>query len=114
MSQLDNQIALVTGAGRGIGQAIALKLAGAGADIVAVDLQAEFCNETAQKVQALGRKTWCFAADVANAASVEALAGQVIDRVAGVDRAKPAFTQIRVPRLFDANWRRGTCRLVEH
>ena len=85
MSQLDNQIALVTGAGRGIGQAIALKLAGAGADIVAVDLQAEFCNETAQKVQALGRKTWCFAADVANAASVEALAGQVFASAGRVD-----------------------------
>ncbi len=44
----------------------------------------------------------------------EALAGQVIDRVAGVDRTTPAFTQIRVPRLFDANWRKGSCRIVEH
>lgn len=44
----------------------------------------------------------------------EALAGQVIDRVAGVDRAKPAFAQVRVPRLFDANWRKGTCQVVEN
>ena len=73
MSQLNNQIALVTGAGRGIGQAIALKLAGAGADIVAVDLKAEFCDETVKAVQALGRKVWAFAADVSNAASVDAV-----------------------------------------
>jgi 3-oxoacyl-[acyl-carrier protein] reductase len=85
MSQLDNQIALVTGAGRGIGQAIALKLAGAGADIVAVDLKTEFCDDTVRQVQALGRKTWCFGADVANAASVEAVAEQALAAAGRVD-----------------------------
>ena len=85
MSQLNNQIALITGAGRGIGQAIALKLAAAGADIVAVDLQAEFCDETVKQVQALGRKAWGLAADVSNAAGVETLAGQALAAAGRVD-----------------------------
>jgi len=85
MSQLANQIALVTGAGRGIGQAIALKLAGAGADIVAADLKTEFCDETLQKVQALGRKAWAVAVDVSNAASVEAMAEQALASAGRID-----------------------------
>jgi 3-oxoacyl-[acyl-carrier protein] reductase len=85
MSQLNNQIALVTGAGRGIGQAIALKLAEAGADILAADLKTEFCEETLQKVQALGRKGWAFAVDVSNAASVEAMVEQALAAAGRVD-----------------------------
>ncbi len=85
MSQLNNQIALVTGAGRGIGQAIALKLAGAGADVVVADLQADFCAETVQKVQGLGRKAWAVAVDVANASSVEAMVEQALAGAGRVD-----------------------------
>ena len=51
MKQLENQIAVVTGAGRGIGRAIALKLAAHGADIVAVDLKTEFVQETVAETQ---------------------------------------------------------------
>ncbi|MBI5387306.1 MAG: 3-oxoacyl-[acyl-carrier-protein] reductase [Verrucomicrobia bacterium] len=85
MSQLNNQIALVTGAGRGIGQAIALRLAAAGADVVVVDLKPEFCTETVAKVQALGRKAWALAANVADAASVDALAEQALAAAGRID-----------------------------
>jgi len=85
MSQLANQIAVITGAGRGIGQAIALKLAAAGADIAAVDLKPEFCAETCQKAQALGRRTWAYGADVSNAAGVEATAKQILADAGKVD-----------------------------
>ena len=85
MSELANQIAVVTGAGRGIGQAIALKLAAAGADIAVVDLKLEFCAETVQKVQALGRKAWPFAANVSDAASVDAAVEQILAATAKVD-----------------------------
>jgi 3-oxoacyl-[acyl-carrier protein] reductase len=85
MSELANQVAVVTGAGRGIGQAIALKLAGAGADVACVDLKLEFCAETVQKVQGLGRKAWAFAANVADAANVEAATEQILTATGKVD-----------------------------
>jgi 3-oxoacyl-[acyl-carrier protein] reductase len=85
MNELGNQVAVVTGAGRGIGQAIALKLAAAGADIACVDLKVEFCAETVQKAQELGRKAWSFAANVSEAASVTAAAEQILAATGKVD-----------------------------
>ena len=52
MSKLANQIALVTGAARGIGQAIAVRLAQDGADLALCDVKAEWLEETAAKVRA--------------------------------------------------------------
>jgi len=85
MNELANQVAVVTGAGRGIGQAIALKLAAAGADIACVDLKVEFCEETVQKAQALGRKAWSFGANVSDAASVDAAAKEILAATGKVD-----------------------------
>jgi 3-oxoacyl-[acyl-carrier protein] reductase len=85
MNELTDQVAVVTGAGRGIGQAIALKLAGAGANVACVDLKAEFCDETVQKTQALGRKAWGFGANVADAASTETTAEQILAATGKVD-----------------------------
>ncbi len=85
MKQLENQIAVVTGAGRGIGRAIALKLAAHGADIAAVDLKTEFVQETVEEVRKLGRKAWAVAANVSEAASVEAAAEQILKEAGRVD-----------------------------
>ena len=52
--KLDNKTALVTGAGRGLGQAMAVALAEAGADIAGLDVIPQ--DETAALVQALGRR----------------------------------------------------------
>ena len=85
MNELVNQIAVVTGAGRGIGQAIALKLAANGADIVAVDLKPEFLQQTVAEVQKLGRKAWAIAANVSDVASVDAAADQILKETGRVD-----------------------------
>jgi 3-oxoacyl-[acyl-carrier protein] reductase len=85
MNQLTNQIAVVTGAGRGIGRAIALKLAAHGADIVAVDLKTEFVQETVDEVRKLGRKAWLAAANVSDAAGVEAAVEQILKEAGHVD-----------------------------
>jgi len=70
MGQLDGQIALVTGAARGIGQAIALKLAADGADLALCDLKAEWLEETTAKAKALGRRVECYSVDVSNGDAV--------------------------------------------
>lgn len=80
MKPLENKIALVTGAARGIGQAIALQLAADGADLVLCDVKAEWLDDTAAKVKALGRRAESYAMDVASAAAVgEAVAKVVAD-----------------------------------
>jgi 3-oxoacyl-[acyl-carrier protein] reductase len=70
MGQFDGKIALVTGAARGIGQAIALKLAAEGADLALCDLNAEWLEETAGKVKELGRRVECYSVDVSNGDAV--------------------------------------------
>ena len=85
MGALDGKVALVTGSARGIGQAIALKLASEGADLILCDLQKEWLDETAQKATAMGRKSACFACDVSNGEQVEAVVKGGVDALGRVD-----------------------------
>ncbi len=72
MFELNDKVALVTGSARGLGQAIAVKLAEAGADVALCDLNAEWLEETAEKVKALGRRAECYGVNVAEGDSVAA------------------------------------------
>lgn len=85
MGQLDNQIAVVTGAGRGIGRAIALKFAAEGADIVCVSRTSENAEKAAQEVRGLGRKAWAHAVDVADSTAVAAAAEKILADTGKVD-----------------------------
>jgi 3-oxoacyl-[acyl-carrier protein] reductase len=85
MNQLTNQIAVVTGAGRGIGRAIALKFAAAGADVVCVSRTVENSEKVANEIRALGRKAWAFAVDVADSAAVSAAATKILADCGKVD-----------------------------
>lgn len=77
MSELDGQVAVVTGAGRGIGRAIALKFAAAGADVVCVSRTEANSQKVADEVKALGRNAWAHAVDVADSDAVAACAKQI-------------------------------------
>jgi 3-oxoacyl-[acyl-carrier protein] reductase len=85
MSQLNNQVAVVTGAGRGIGRAIALQFAAAGADIVCVSRTAENAERVAAEVRALGRKSWAYAVDVSDSAAVATAAEAILAAAGRVD-----------------------------
>lgn len=85
MSELANQIAVVTGASRGIGRAIALKFAGAGADVVCVARSVENSKKVADEITALGRKAWAYGVDVADPKAVSATAETILKDTGKVD-----------------------------
>jgi 3-oxoacyl-[acyl-carrier protein] reductase len=84
-SVLQNQVAVITGAGRGIGRAIALRFANAGADVACVSRTAENSEKVAAEVRSLGRKSWAHAVDVADAKAVEAAANKILSEAGRVD-----------------------------
>src|SRR5919198_554213 len=84
--ELEGQIAIVTGAGRGIGRATALELARLGADIVVAELDHTNAERTAAEVQALGRRASVVPTDVTSRAALTTM----------VERTRAAFGRIDV------------------
>ena len=85
MGNLEGKVAIVTGAGRGIGQQIAKKLASEGAKVAVVDLKSEWCEETVGLVQAAGSEACALGCNVAESAEVDACVKAVIEKFGKVD-----------------------------
>ncbi|MGQ7279559.1 beta-ketoacyl-ACP reductase [Brevibacillus thermoruber] len=85
MSRLQDKVAIVTGAGRGIGAATALRLAKDGAKVGVFDLKEEWCRETVQAIEAAGGQAVGIGCDVADAEQVEQAVAQVADRFGRLD-----------------------------
>lgn len=83
--QLKDKVALVTGGGRGIGKAIALCFAKAGADIAVADVNIEEAENTAREIESTGRKALALAVDVTDYAKVEEGLNKILDKFAKVD-----------------------------
>lgn len=114
MKPLEGRIALITGASKGLGKAMALALAEAGAQLALVARQAEALAQATAEARALGAEAEGFAADVSDEQQVARLAEQVIGRFgklhilinnAGVNIRKPVteFTLAEWRRVIDVN-----------
>lgn len=105
---LTERVALVTGAGRGIGREVVRTLGAAGAAIAALDLDPTTAGEAAAEAAAMGRRSLAVQADVTDPASVagavEAVVGalgriDILVNVAGICRNAPA------EEMSDEDWR---------
>ncbi|WP_410874594.1 SDR family NAD(P)-dependent oxidoreductase [Nocardia sp. A7] len=85
MSNLDGKVALVSGSGRGIGRAIALKLAAEGASVVINDLDAEPAAATQQEITAAGGRAVTCVGSVAEAGFAQRFVDTAIETFGGLD-----------------------------
>ncbi len=83
--RLDGKVAIVTGAGRGLGRQMAIALASAGADVVCAARTAEQVERTAEDIRALGRRAVAQPTDVRDSAQCDALIARAASEFGRVD-----------------------------
>ena len=109
--ELAGKVALVTGAGEGIGRAIALRLAQEGANIIVVDIDMEMAEITAKKIKNLGREAAAERADVSVSEQVMAVVESGLKRFGTIDilvnNAGIGGSAILVKDLPEEAWDRG-------
>lgn len=82
---LENKVAVITGGNRGLGRAIALSLANAGADIVIVGRNEEKNNKVVREIQKCGRKAVSFSTDLRDIPAINEMATEVVSQFGKMD-----------------------------
>src|SRR5688572_2579170 len=87
MNQLKDKVAIITGAGSGIGEAIAIRFAAAGAKVVVSDIDEKHGNAVVEKIIQAGGQAFFFRADTASLADNEALVQASVQHYGQLDIA---------------------------
>jgi NAD(P)-dependent dehydrogenase (short-subunit alcohol dehydrogenase family) len=82
---LDGKVALVTGAGRGLGKAMALALAEAGSDVICVARTKDQIEETCAEIEGLGRKGMAIPTDITSSRSVDEMCSAALSEFKKID-----------------------------
>ena len=101
MAKLDNKIAMVTGAAQGIGKAVALEYAKAGADMAIMDLNGEKLADTAKEIEALGRKVITYTGNVADEETVADFVNKTTEAFGRIDVLTHAAGILRSCAIID-------------
>ncbi len=83
--QLGEKIAIVTGAGQGIGKAVALRLAEEGANVVVADINPKTAEQTAEEIRALNRRALPYSIDVANITEIQPKVDRAVTEFGRID-----------------------------
>src|SRR5262245_26658634 len=116
-TEYEGRVAVITGGGRGFGKAFGHALAARGAHVVLADIDAAVGEAAAKEIQAAGGAASAFPCDVADEGDVEALVGDVVARLGGIDilinnaglhsaeynQRMDVLGLAKVRRLFDVN-----------
>ena len=105
---LTDKVAIVTGAGQGIGRAIALRLAGAGATVVIAEMNRKVGEAVAKEIEALGRKSLVVEVDVSKQDQTQRMAQQTLEAFNQIDilvnNAGIAGKTATLPDLDESDW----------
>ncbi len=111
--RLEGKVAIITGAGRGLGRAMAIKFAESGADVVAASRTRKQLDETAEAVGKSGRKCLVVPTDVTRSDEVNAMVAAAIKEFGHIDvlvnnagAGEESFVK-PLEEITDADWHRG-------
>ena len=97
---LDNKVAIVTGSSRGLGRAMAVALAGAGADVIITSREKKSLVKTREEIEEIGNKVYCLELDVCEHQSIKSMVNKTIESFGHIDiLVNNAGVNIRKPAL---------------
>ena len=107
--KLKDKVALVTGAGSGLGRAIALAFAREGAKVVVNDIAQERAAETVADIEAVGEQAFAVAADVSDSQQVKQMFAQALEKYSTIDilvNNAGLLQAVEISAMEDEQWKR--------